>query len=102
MGIEGLAGYFYFRAWRSCQLKWKGTDCHAIPDEWRRIGFRTSKVGNKRHRNYRATHPVNSILNYGYAVLENQIRMQIVARGFDPTIGYASARARLTRRLKDV
>jgi CRISPR-associated endonuclease Cas1 len=88
MGTEGLVGSVYFKAWRSCSINWKGIDQYQIPEDWHRIGPRTSKVGDKHQRNYRATHPVNSILNYGYAVLENQIRMQIVARGFDPTIGY--------------
>jgi CRISPR-associated protein Cas1 len=35
-----------------------------------------------------ATHPVNAILNYAYAVLESQVRMQVVADGYDPTIGF--------------
>jgi CRISPR associated protein, Cas1 family len=34
-----------------------------------------------------ATHPINAILNYAYAVLESQVRTQIVADGYDPTIG---------------
>ncbi len=28
------------------------------------------------------------MLNYAYAVLESQVRMQIVAAGYDPTVGY--------------
>lgn len=27
-------------------------------------------------------------MNYAYAVLESQVRMQIVADGYDPTIGF--------------
>jgi CRISP-associated protein Cas1 len=88
MGTEGSMGFAYFKAWRSCPVNWKGIERYPIPEDWHQIGQRTSKVGDKHQRNYRATHPVNSILNYAYAILENQIRMKIVARGFDSTIGY--------------
>jgi CRISPR-associated endonuclease Cas1 len=37
---------------------------------------------------WHATHPINAMLNYGYGILENRIRAQIVGTGFDPTIGY--------------
>lgn len=46
---------------------------HPIPRDWHFVG--------------NATHPVNSILNYGYSILESQIRIQLVAAGLDPTIG---------------
>lgn len=39
-------------------------------------------------RNRRATHPVNAMLNYAYAVLESQVRIEAVTQGLDPTIGY--------------
>jgi len=68
-------------------LKWKGLGRRPIPDDWHQVGPRTSgrnKVGTNRN----ATHPVNAILNYAYAVLESQVRMQIVADGYDPTIGF--------------
>jgi CRISP-associated protein Cas1 len=31
---------------------------------------------------------MNAILNYAYAVLESQVRIQVVTAGFDPTIGF--------------
>jgi len=39
-------------------------------------------------RNRHATHPVNAMLNYGYAVLESQARIATIAQGLDPAIGY--------------
>jgi CRISP-associated protein Cas1 len=39
-------------------------------------------------RNRHATHPLNAMLNYAYAVLESQVRIATVAQGLDPTIGY--------------
>ena len=38
--------------------------------------------------NRHASHPVNAMLNYAYAVLESQVRIATVAHGLDPTIGY--------------
>jgi CRISP-associated protein Cas1 len=87
LGIEGRAAFSYFTAWQSLPMKWKGLGRRPIPDDWHQVGPRTSgrnKVGQNRN----ATHPVNAVLNYAYAVLESQVRMQIVADGYDPTIGF--------------
>jgi CRISP-associated protein Cas1 len=86
-GIEGRVAQMYFRAWRPIPLKWKGRK--AIPDEWHQIGPRVSpKSGTNRD----ATHPVNAMLNYGYAVLESQVRIAILAAGLDPLVGYFHGR----------
>ena len=88
-GVEGQAAIAYFAAWQSFPLSWKATGRRAIPDDWRQIGGRASMAGNRKsYRNRNATHPVNAMLNYAYAILENNVRMQIVAAGLDPTIGY--------------
>jgi CRISPR-associated protein Cas1 len=50
---------------------------------------RPSTIYNLRHNG--ATHPVNAMLNYAYAVLESQVRIATVAQGLDPTIGYLHA-----------
>ena len=42
-------------------------------------------------RNRHATHPVNAMLNYAYAVLESQVRIATISRGLDPMIGYLHA-----------
>jgi CRISPR-associated protein Cas1 len=34
-----------------------------------------------------ARHPVNAMLNYGYATLVSELRGELVAQGIDPTIG---------------
>jgi CRISPR-associated protein Cas1 len=87
LGIEGRAAFSYFTAWQALPLKWKGLGRRPIPDDWHQVGPRTSgrnKIGTNRN----ATHPVNAISNYAYAVLESQVRMQIVTHGYDPTIGF--------------
>jgi CRISP-associated protein Cas1 len=88
MGIEGRVGFAYFNAWRSHPLNWSDTTRRLIPDDWHRIGQRSSKVAKQSNPNRYATHPFNAMLNYAYGVLETQVRRQIVASGLDPAIGY--------------
>jgi len=89
LGIEGRTAQAYFAAWQALPLKWKGLGRRGIPDEWHRVGQRQSLNGTRQKgRNRHASHPVNAMLNYAYAILESQVRMQIVAEGYDPTIGY--------------
>jgi len=88
-GVEGKAAIAYFAAWLAFPLRWKATGRHAVPDDWHRIGRRLSLVSNGKHRrNQGATHPFNAMLNYAYAILENNVRAQIIGVGLDPTIGF--------------
>ena len=82
---EAKAAYAYFSAWQMMPLRWKGIGRKPIPPEWHHVVARPSMVSG---RNRHATHPVNAMLNYAYAVLESQVRIATVAHGFDPTIGY--------------
>jgi CRISP-associated protein Cas1 len=88
LGLEGRVARTYFRSWQSLPLKWKGVGRRPIPDDWRCVGQRQSLNTRKKGRNRFASHPVNAILNYAYAVLESQVRMQIAVEGYDPRIGY--------------
>jgi len=85
LGIEGGAAAIYFRAWHGLPLKWAGLRKKPIPKSWleiapRRMGWRKNGVN--------ARHPINSMLNYGYAMLSSQLRGEIVAAGLDPSIGF--------------
>ncbi len=83
--VEARAAYSYFVAWRMLPLRWKGTGRKPIPPEWYHVVARPSMAGyNNRH----ASHPVNAILNYAYAVLESQVRIATVAQGLDPAVGF--------------
>jgi CRISPR-associated protein Cas1 len=84
LGIEGRAASRYFGAMRDLPLKWKGVGARPVPSDWHKIGSRLSPL-SKRNRD--AVHPVNAMLNYGYSMLENQVRVAVVAAGLDPTIG---------------
>lgn len=87
-GIEGRVAQAYFTAWRSMPLRWKGLGRKPIPEEWHRIGPRVAP-NSKSNRN--ATHPINAMLSYGYAVLESQVQIAVVAAGLDPSIAYMHA-----------
>ncbi len=83
--IEANSAAAYFRAWRDMPIKWRGTSRHPIPDDWRDVGPRTSAFALAGNRN--ASHPINAMLNYAYAVLESRMRIKAVSEGYDPTIG---------------
>jgi CRISPR-associated endonuclease Cas1 len=85
LGVEGRGAKAYFQAWHDLPIKWQGIGRHPIPPEWYRVGPRSS--AKKPNNNKRATHPVHAMLNYAYAVLEGQVRIELVRAGFDATIG---------------
>lgn len=84
LGIEGLAALTYFQEWHSLPLRWSGLSSRPIPPSWHHIGPRQMSW----RRSYRnARHPVNAMLNYGYGILANKLRAEIISVGLDPTIG---------------
>jgi CRISPR-associated endonuclease Cas1 len=91
LGLEGKAAYAYFQAWQGIPIEWSGTGRRPIPDQWRTVGPRSSNRTNKLGSNKLANHPVNAMLNYAYAILEAQVRIQIAVEGYDPMIGYLHA-----------
>jgi CRISPR-associated protein Cas1 len=90
--VEGHAAKHYFQrlAERIGAIGWSlergGT---TIPDPWRSWdGTRTSELSGK---NRRAVHPVNSLLNFGYAAAAAQLTRALVVEGFDVYAGYLHA-----------
>lgn len=83
-GIEGGAASAYFQAWHGQKLGWKGLGRTPIPESWLELGPR-SMTWRKGAQN--ARHPVNAMLNYGYAILVSQVRTQLTAAGYDLGIG---------------
>jgi CRISPR-associated protein Cas1 len=84
LGFEGASAAAYFAAWQGLPIKWSGLKRKPAPDNWLQISPRTM-TWRKGTRN--ARHPVNAMLNYGYGMLANQMRTQVIAAGLDPTIG---------------
>jgi CRISPR-associated protein Cas1 len=83
--LEARSAVAYFRAWYATSLLWRTSARHPIPDEWRTVGPRFTRVYASGSRN--ASHPVNAILNYAYAVLQNQVQIGLVSEGYDPMLG---------------
>ncbi|WP_298161787.1 CRISPR-associated endonuclease Cas1 [Acidocella sp.] len=85
LGVEGRCALLYFRAWRGLPLTWTGTGRKPIPETWKAVGFRRAK---RNDGNQFARHPVQAMLNYAYAVLESQVRIEVANLGLDPSIGF--------------
>jgi CRISPR-associated endonuclease Cas1 len=90
LGCEGMAASIYYRAWHDLPLKWAGLWKRPVPGSWSKIGAR-SMAWQRESNN--ARHPINAMLNYGYAMLISQVRTELVAAGFDPSIGFAHRRS---------
>lgn len=84
LGMEGQSANSYFGTWQGLPLRWRGLSRKPIPSDWGEIAPRTMAW---RKRSRLARHPLNAMLNYGYGILANQVRSQVVAAGLDPTIG---------------
>jgi CRISPR-associated endonuclease Cas1 len=87
---EGQAAIAYFDVWQSTPLDWKGVGRKPIPKDWHQVGFRSSHA-RKRIENRNASHPVNAMLNYAYALLHSEIQIRTISAGYDPTIGVLHA-----------
>jgi CRISP-associated protein Cas1 len=93
LGFEGSIASDYFRVWTEVPLKWKALKRHPIPDDWSKYRSRVAlRYGILLHSNgggYNrgASHPVNAMLNYAYAVLIARTQIRLVAEGYDPTLG---------------
>jgi CRISPR-associated endonuclease Cas1 len=83
--LEARSAVAYFRAWYATSLLWRTSARHPIPDEWRTVGPRFTRVYATGSRN--ASHPVNAILNYAYAALQSQVQIKLVSEGYDPMLG---------------
>jgi CRISPR-associated protein Cas1 len=66
--LEANSAAAYFRAWKATPLRWKESARHPIPDDWQFAGSRTSRFNVAGNRN--ASHPLNAIMNYAYAILQ--------------------------------
>ena len=83
--LEARSAVAYFRAWYATSLLWRASARHPIPDEWRTVGPRFTRVYASGSRN--ASHPVNAILNYAYGVLQSHVQIKLVSEGYDPMLG---------------
>jgi CRISP-associated protein Cas1 len=85
--IEGECASAYFRSWHGLPVSWKGIDRRPIPLEWYAYNWRSSRATGVKAENRNASHPVNAMLNYAYAVRLAKLQIDAIADGYDPTIG---------------
>ncbi|AKH38459.1 MULTISPECIES: CRISPR-associated endonuclease Cas1 [Nitrosomonas] len=78
--FEARAALAYWSAWKG-PLKWKEK---GAPTEWKSFTQRASSISGKGHK---ATHPVNAILNYAYAILAGQVERALQITGLDTAVG---------------
>lgn len=85
---ERSGGQIYWSSLTDIPLRWKPRDAAKVPSHWlttqRRESFRT---GNR----YGATDPVNSLINYGYSLLEAETRIASYKVGLHPGLGIIHA-----------
>ena len=85
--VEAGAAASYFAAWRGMPLRWPRKSRTPIPPAWRMAEGRSAMRDRTGLTNRNATHPVNAMLNYAYAVLHSQVQLKAVREGYDPRLG---------------
>lgn len=85
--IEGECASAYFRSWHGLPVNWKGTERRPVPQEWHAYNWRSSRATGVKAENRNASHPVNAMLNYAYAVKLAKLQIEAITDGYDPTIG---------------
>lgn len=85
--IEGECASAYFAAWHGMPIAWTGTARRRVPEGWLSYTGRSSFATGVKAENRNASHPVNALLNYAYAVKLAQMQIQTIADGYDPTFG---------------
>ncbi len=85
--IEGECASAYFAAWNGMPIGWTGTARKPVPEQWRTYAGRSSLATGVKPENRNASHPVNAMLNYAYAVKLAHVQIDAVANGYDPMLG---------------
>lgn len=85
--IEGEAAVSYFAAWAALKMQWTTSSRYPVPPQWRTYRSRSSILTGHKAKNWKASHPINAMLNYAYAVKATQLQIKTVADGYDPFAG---------------
>jgi CRISPR-associated protein Cas1 len=85
--IEGECASAYFASWHGLEIQWKGLGKRPVPKGWHVYSGRSSLATGVKAENRNASHPLNAMLNYGYAVKLATLKLQAIADGYDPTFG---------------
>jgi len=82
--LEALGASAYWSTIASLPVRFPEANLRQIPAHWLFVGPRASPLGGRAHN---AASPAHAMLNYCYAVLENEARIALLAAGLDPEMG---------------
>lgn len=85
--VEGECASAYFASWHGLPVQWSGLTRRPVPNDWHCYSGRSSLAVGVKPENRNASHPINAMLNYGYAVKLSQMQIDAIANGYDPTLG---------------
>jgi CRISP-associated protein Cas1 len=85
--IEGECASAYFASWHGLEMPWKSLARRPVPKGWHVYSGRSSLATGIKPENRNASHPLNAMLNYGYAVKLAALKLQAIGDGYDPTFG---------------
>jgi CRISPR-associated endonuclease Cas1 len=83
---EANAAGAYFKAWAGMRVTFAKNDLPKIPKAWTRYTQRTSILTDNSSPRV-ATHPVNAVANYLYALAETEAVLACHVLGLDPSLG---------------
>ncbi len=86
--VEAQAANAYWTCWSSVSIRFAKKDQFRLPAHWPLFLARSSPLTKSPRA---SSNPINSILNYMYAVLETEVRLAILAMGLDPGMGILHA-----------
>ncbi len=86
--VEAQAATAYWTAWSSVSVRFSKKDQFRLPAHWSIFLTRSSPL-TKSSRG--SSNPINTLLNYLYAILETEVRLAILAMGMDPGMGMLHA-----------
>lgn len=85
--VEGDCANAYFAAWKAISIRWKGISRRPVPPSWMTYRSRSSLLSGLKPKNRLASHPINAMLNYAYAVRQTQLHIEAITDGYNPTLG---------------
>lgn len=86
--LEARAGNVYFGGWSSAvTCRFAEREVSKVPDRWSFFSSRRSPLRRGGASPRDAADPVNAMLNYGYALAENEAHLAALAVGLDPGLG---------------
>ena len=85
--VEGECASAYFKSWEGLPVRWTELARRPVPVSWHCYSGRSSLAVGIKPENRNASHPINAMLNYAYAVKLSQLQIDAIANGYDPILG---------------